>query len=73
MACNGGCGGSKAGKTIATRDVRTKSDPTAVFASIGGPRYMVKRHSGSSDGKRFSTLVAAQDYARRTGGIITQL
>jgi hypothetical protein len=37
------------------------------------PRYLVVARQTSTDGKRFSTLTAAQDYARRSGGIIRQL
>jgi len=37
------------------------------------PRYLVVPRQTSTSGKRFSTLTAAQDHARRTGGIIRQL
>lgn len=49
-------------------------DPSAaIFASMAGARYMVVRSTADQTGKRFSTLVAAQDYARRSGGIIRQV
>lgn len=43
------------------------------FIASATPRYLVVARQTSSDGKRFSTLTAAQDYARRSGGIIRQL
>lgn len=43
------------------------------FAASASPRYVVVARRASTDGKRFSTLTAAQDYARRSGGIIRQL
>ncbi len=43
------------------------------FLASAQPRYLVVARQTSTDGKRFSTLTAAQDYARRSGGIIRQL
>jgi hypothetical protein len=43
------------------------------FLSSAQSRYLVVARQTSTDGKRFSTLTAAQDYARRSGGIIRQL
>lgn len=43
------------------------------FMASAQPRYVVVARRSSIDGKRFSTLTAAQDYARRSGGIIRQL
>lgn len=43
------------------------------FIASAQPRYLVVARQTSNDGKRFSTLTAAQDYARRSGGIIRQL
>ena len=43
------------------------------FIASAQPRYVVVARQTSNDGKRFSTLTAAQDYARRSGGIIRQL
>jgi hypothetical protein len=37
------------------------------------PRYLVVTRLTDTDGKRFSTLTAAQDYALRSGGIVRQL
>jgi hypothetical protein len=66
------------GKRIA-RDAATaprRPGPVAsaeTFAASAQPRYLVVARQTSTDGKRFSTLTKAQDYARRTGGIIRQL
>lgn len=50
------------------------STPSAEsFVASAQPRYLVVARQTSTDGKRFSTLTAAQDYARRTGGIIRSL
>lgn len=35
-------------------------------------RYTVVRRSGETEGKSFATLTAAEDYARRTGGVIRE-
>lgn len=43
------------------------------FLASAQPRYVVVARRMANDGKRFSTLTAAQDYARRSGGIIRQL
>ena len=43
------------------------------FVASANPRYLVVARQTSTNGKRFSTLTAAQDYARRSGGIIRQL
>lgn len=43
------------------------------FIASAQPRYVVVARRMATDGKRFSTLTAAQDYARRSGGIIRQL
>lgn len=43
------------------------------FIASASPRYLVVARRTSNDGKRFATLTAAQDYARRSGGIIRQL
>jgi hypothetical protein len=43
------------------------------FLAAAHPRYLVVARQTSTDGKRFSTLTAAQDFARRSGGIIRQL
>lgn len=44
-----------------------------MFVASAQPRYVVVARVSSVDGKRFSTLTAAQDYARRSGGIIRML
>lgn len=73
MGCN--CGKNKRlnRRGVAVEEPRVHIDPTrAVFAAARPPAYVVVSHSGQLTGKRFSTLVAAQDYARRTGGIIRE-
>ena len=63
-----------------TRDTRrqVESAPGEVasaesFVAAANPRYVVVARQTSTNGKRFTTLTAAQDYARRSGGIIRQL
>jgi hypothetical protein len=43
------------------------------FIASAQSRYVVVARRQATEGKRFSTLTAAQDYARRSGGIIRQL
>jgi hypothetical protein len=43
------------------------------FIASASPRYVVVARRTANDGKRFSTLTAAQDYARRSGGLVRQL
>jgi hypothetical protein len=43
------------------------------FIASASPRYVVVARRTATDGKRFSTLTAAQDYARRSGGLVRQL
>lgn len=43
------------------------------FIASARPRYMVVIRRTDATGKSFSTLTAAQDYARRSGGIVRQL
>lgn len=74
MAC-GSCGDRR--RTMHDRrragtDTRRSVPPNALTAGAK-PRYLVVPNQLSRDGKRFSTLTAAQDYARSTGGIIRQL
>ena len=73
MPC-GSCGGRKAtpnAKYVPTKPGATTSAES--FAASANPRYLVVARQTSTSGKRFSTLTAAQDYARRSGGIIRQL
>lgn len=71
MAC--GCG-KTATRNAASTPHRTGPAPSAEsFMASAPPRYLVVARQTSTDGKRFSTLTAAQDYARRSGGIIRQL
>ena len=53
--------------------VRSVPASAETLAASAHPRYLVVARQTSTDGKRFSTLTAAQDYARRSGGIIRQL
>lgn len=71
MTC---CGQRQAKGT--ERSVPRKDGPVASadsFLAAANPRYLVVARQTSTDGKRFSTLTAAQDFARRSGGIIRQL
>lgn len=72
MSC---CGGRKrvnrATSTGTSGSGKVASAET--LAAAATPRYLVVPRQTSTDGKRFSTLVAAQDFARRSGGIIRQL
>jgi hypothetical protein len=69
MGC--GCGGkaraqpARRGQTPAGEYV----DPTRALFAAARPTYEVTPLSGGR-GKRFSTLAAAQDYARRVQGVI---
>lgn len=74
MARCGSCGGGRRAETrSSTSDSREYVDPTQAVFAAATPRYRVVPHSGSSTGKTFSTQVAAEDYARRTGGIVQAL
>lgn len=71
MSC--GCG-KRVARNAAQAPRRPGPAPSAeAFAASAQPRYLVVARQTSTDGKRFSTLTAAQDYARRSGGIIRQL
>lgn len=73
MPC--GCG-KRIDRNAANASVPHKSGPAPSaesFAASAAQRYMVVPRQTSTSGTRFSTLTAAQDYARRTGGIIRQL
>ena len=72
MACSS-CGGRK---VVRSTPVPHRDGPVVSaesFAASASPRYLVVPRQTSTDGKRFSTLTAAQDYARRSGGIIRTL
>lgn len=75
MAC-GTCGDRRRTmherRTAATSTTRRPVGSNALTAGAK-PRYLVVRNQLARDGKRFSTLTAAQDYAQATGGIIRQL
>lgn len=51
-------------------DRRKYVDPTRAAFAASRVQYVVVPNSASRSGKRFSTMQAAQDYARATGGII---
>jgi hypothetical protein len=71
MPC--GCG-KRIARNAATAPRKQGSVTSAEsFAASANPRYLVVARQTSTSGTRFSTLTAAQDYARRTGGIIRQL
>lgn len=70
--------GSCCGQRVTRQGTPAPPRPPGQIASAetfipAQPRYMVVARRMSTDGKRFSTLTAAQDYARRSGGIIRQL
>ena len=72
MSC---CGNRR--KT-ATGDPASPREPGQVpsaetFVASAKPRYTVVARRTDATGKSFSTLTAAQDYARRSGGIVRQL
>jgi hypothetical protein len=66
---SGGAAARQRAKTQSTGQVASADS----FLAAANPRYLVVARQTSTDGKRFSTLTAAQDYARRSGGIIRQL
>jgi len=76
MGCN--CGGRKQGTRAAAaaglpEHQRNYVDPTLALFAAAKPQYEVVKHGGSGKGKRFSTLAAAQDYARRSGGVLRSI
>lgn len=72
MSCCGQRPKSTRNTTPEPRADGTVASAETMMASAS-PRYVVVARQTSTDGKRFSTLTAAQDYARRSGGIIRQL
>jgi hypothetical protein len=72
MARCGSCGGARRGETrTVNNERRVQVDPTAAVFAAATPRFKVVKHAGpQSEGKVFSTQSAAEDYARRTGGIV---
>jgi len=49
---------------------RTHIDPTRAVTAAARVGYEVVPSQTATRGKRFSSMSAAQDYARRSGGII---
>lgn len=73
MSC---CGGRSKRVNRSTSTGTSGTGKVASAESLAAsiqPRFLVVARQTSTDGKRFSTLTAAQDYARRSGGIIRQL
>ena len=71
------CGQRRVSRDV-TRKRQVQTAPGEVasaesFVASANPRYVVVARQTSTNGKRFTTLTAAQDYARRSGGIIRQL
>jgi hypothetical protein len=64
---------SRVAGTPVRRDPSGQVASADSFLAAANPRYLVVARQTSTDGKRFSTLTAAQDFARRSGGIIRQL
>lgn len=54
------------------RRMRDQIDPTRALFAATSPRYEVATSSGSprGSGKKFTTSAAAEDYARRTRGVV---
>lgn len=78
MGCN--CGqqrkGTRATRAAAQEQNRQYVDPTRALFAAAKPSYEVLPHAQTANGgrgKRFSTLAAAQDYARRTGGVLRSI
>jgi len=70
MGCNCGKSSRAQPRRIGDAEVtREYVDPTRALFAAARPSYTVTPLSGGR-GKRFSTLAAAQDYAKRTQGII---
>ena len=72
----GTCCGRRAASSNTAQPAESEPGPIASaesFVASANPRYVVVARQTSTDGKRFATLTAAQDYARRSGGIIRQL
>lgn len=73
------CGGKRRMGTREAAQVEAKReyvDPTRALFAAAKPMYEVVPHAKSGTttrGKRFSTLAAAQDYARRTGGVMRSI
>lgn len=65
MAC-GSCGGRRARAEAARQHV----DPTRAVFAAQRTRYLVLANAAARTGKRFTTLVDAEAYARQTGGIV---
>lgn len=73
MGCNCGKARAQSARRGAVVEAnREHVDPTRALFAAARPSYEVVAHAGGR-GKRFSTLAAAQDYARRTRGVIRTL
>jgi hypothetical protein len=75
MARCGTCGGKRRGETRGSgpSERRERVDPTLAVFAAATPRFKVVRSQIDQTGKTFSTQSAAEDYARRTGGIVQVL
>lgn len=75
MSCCGRSSHSSGSRQTAVTEGPPPIDPTRALFAAATPAYVVVRNAGetSDRGKRFSTQLAAEDYARRIGGIIRQL
>jgi len=69
------CCGQRAGRATEPQPPRPPGTIASAetFIASASPRYVVVARRTATDGKRFSTLTAAQDYAQRSGGIVRQL
>lgn len=69
----GSCGGAKrAPENLVAEDPAQRVDPTAAFFNVTA-KWVVKRRAGDTQGRSFATLTAAEDYARRNGGVLEQI
>ena len=72
MPC-GSCGGSRSHSTVHPERKVGPAPSAEAMAASAQTRYVVVRSQTATEGKRFSTLNAAQDFARRSGGIVRML
>lgn len=75
MARCGSCGGARRPEVRRSASAQSREyvDPTQAVFAAASPKFRVVKTAGSQVGKQFSTQAAAEDYARRTGGIIQVL
>jgi hypothetical protein len=60
-------------RRASSNERRVQVDPTRAAFAAQRPQYVVVPNSAARTGKRFTTLGAAQEYARNTNGIVRPL